>query len=129
MTFDPSQYKAGLLEPVDMTAFEIVTRGRTIRPYDGESVWLEPYIDSSTELKLMRAREELGENPENEAAFEMMCQVLADMTLGWNLTDKFGQPLPPPDTAEAFMALPSRAVLFLLNEALGIEPEGNAPGA
>lgn len=129
MTFDPSKYKAGLLEPIDMTAFVIRTRGREVKPYEGERVWLEPYIDSATELKLTQARDELGENPDNETAFHMLCQVLADLTLGWDLTDKYGQPLPPPDTPDAFMALPSRAVLFLINEALGVEPEGNAPSA
>lgn len=123
-TFDPSRYKAGLLEPVDMSAFEIATRGRVVKPYDGEQVWLEPYIDSATELKLMKARDELGDDPDNQDAFALMCSVLADLTLGWNLTDKFGQALPQPDTGDVMMALPSRAVLFLLNEALGIEPEG-----
>lgn len=116
--------KAGLDAPVDMSAFVIKTRGREVRPYNGESVWLEPYMDSRTEMKLAQARDELGDNPDNTAAFAMLCEVLCSLTLDWDLTDKYGDALPKPTEPAVFEALPAKAILFLINEALGTESEG-----
>lgn len=116
--------KAGLDVPVDMSAFVIKTAGREVKPYDGEHVWLKPYMDSRTELEMVKARDALGENPDNATAFDLLCDTLAKLTLGWDLTDEYGDPLPEPKDADTFKALPSRAVFFLLNEALGVEQPG-----
>lgn len=140
MTFDPSKFKEGLLQPIDMNAFRIETLGRTIVPYAGESVWMEPYIDAEAELRLAEARDALqrrqdevqrlkdaGEQVPDDLRvgmdenLRMIAEVLAEYTLGWDLTDKYGEPLGQPASAEAFLKLPSRALLFLMNEALGVE--------
>jgi len=127
---DLPQYKDGLMQPVDMSDFEMPSlAGGTIRPYVGETVWLEPYVDSDTELAMMNARDELGDDPKAQDAFVLMCDLLAQVILQWDLTDAYGADLPPPDTADAIRKLPAHAVNYLTNLVLGIEPEGEGPSA
>ena len=128
--FDPTQFKKGLLVPVDMGAFKIVSKTRTTVPFDGESVWLEPYMSSETELALAEARDSLGEDAEDTASFNMMTDTLADLVLGHNLSDKYGEPIPQfVDGAAVRKHLPSRAVLFLMEEVIGGEPDPEGGGA
>lgn len=100
---------------------------RGVTPYEGECVWLDPYIDSATERELVRARDELGEDPDNEEAFEFMCERLDELVWGWNLTDKFGEALPQPGEPGVWDAVPSWFVAHLLTELAGAESEGEGP--
>jgi len=118
---------------LDMSGYTIGTKARQVHPYEGETVWLDPYLDSSTELALTKAYEALGESPDNEAAFAFMCGLLDRTLWGWTLTDKEGQPLPQPGQPGVWEAVPSRTVLYLVNELLCIDqgepPSGGEPSA
>lgn len=116
---------------VNMSGCRRKTPGRVVVPYDGEMVWLDPYLESDREMELAHARDEIveGDEASAEGAFRFACDTLADLIFGWNLTDKFGEPLPQPDSGDAIGRLPSYVVLFLMNEALGVESEGEGSGA
>lgn len=110
---------------LDMSRCRRKTAGRMTIPFEGEIVWLDPYVSADEELKLAEAQRALGDSPENEEAFEMICKQLSQMIFGWTLTDKWGQPLPQPEEPDVIRQLPAWVVLFLLSEAIGA---GETPG-
>lgn len=124
-----SRLKPSLRAAAELDAGAFVLPGeRRVKPYEGELVWLDPYLDSETELQLMELQDRLGEDPDNKAAFEALCDLLDVHVFGWTCTDKFGEPLPQPGTAGCWDRAPSRFVIWLINELLGVESEGEGQG-
>ena len=128
--FDVSQFKAGF-EPEEIRLDDVVVTGyggTERRPWQGESVWIEPFIDPEDEIALARAwttfvSPSAGENI--EAVFETLCDTLSRLVYAWTLTDKHGDPLPAPHrNPDAFRAMNSRLMAMLIQRVMGIGTQG-----
>lgn len=102
---------------------------RGVRPYeDGGRVWIDPYIDSAKEREFTEAWEELQsaapDSAEEKSAWDLLTGLLDEHVWGFNLTDKFGQPLPQPGEPGCWDAVPSWFMAHLMQELAG----GESPG-
>jgi hypothetical protein len=120
-----ADFKPGF-EPaeLDLSDFEVSgIGGRTVRPFVGESLWVEPFLGQDDEVALLEVvrRLQSSENePSAEDAFTGLCEVMSRLVYAWTITDKHGQPYPDPHhNPEAFRAIPSRILLDLITLVLG----------
>lgn len=138
-SFDPTQYKAGMLERVTLDDFTItmpVSKDK-IAPHKGESVWILPYgLSLKDEFDLQQFQEAAarGDNGATDAMFTRICEFMAERIVGWDITDVRGKPYAQPyQNAEAIGAIPSPLFVHLVQAVKGDEPEGKdeaaAPGS
>lgn len=96
-------------------SFYVQPGRRHNKPFDGKLVELVPYLSADDAVALDKARRELGEDPDNESAFGMVCQVIAKGALFSNLDFDVTD-------AAAWMGAPPGLLFEVMNELLGIEP-------
>jgi len=101
---------------------------RGVRPYEGQTVWLDPYIDSQTERRIQSLQDALGDDPENADVWATLCATMDEIVWGWNITDKFDNPIPQPGDEGCWDAVPSWFMAHLIQEAAGVETEGEGSG-
>lgn len=133
--FDPSAYKEGVLDKIDLDGFEVgMSGGRVSHPHAGESVWLLPYgLSLEDELKMAKfldvAKTGTADQEVMDEMLDALCARLSKVVVGWTITDPTGTPYPQPTDGPALKAIPSRLFKYLMEQIRGEEPEGNAPSA
>lgn len=135
VAFDPSAYKEGVLDKIDLGGFEVkMSGGRVSHPHEGESVWLLPYgLSLEDELSMAKfldsARSSDADQTKLDEMLDALCARLSKVIVGWSITDNFGVPYPQPTDGPAMKTIPSKLFKYLMERIRGEEPEGNAPSA
>lgn len=124
LPFDPTRYRAGFepeeikLDDVEVTGLGGITR----RLFVGQSVWVDPFPDGEhlEGLQAAYARIQTATSAmENEEAVGIMHDCLSNLVVAWNVTDKYGEPLPQPfGNPAAFERMHPNAEVALLNRVL-----------
>ena len=130
LPFDPSRYKAGF-EPEEIPLSDIEVTGMagiTRRPWVGESVWVEAFLDPDDEMALMAAYQGIGSAGDDasvEAQFTALCEVMSRIIHAWTLTDKHGEALPQPyRNPDAFRHMPTRLMFALITRLMETGRQG-----
>jgi len=131
LPFDPSRFRAGF-EPqrIPLDGVEVTGRGGVaLQPFEGMSVWVEPFMDSEDELAVATLAATLRDSDsetDTERAFAGICDIMARTIYAWDILDKYGEPYDQPlGNPDVFRRIPSALLFAILQHIQPPEDSGD----